>query len=66
MNTNNQPFYGACAVIYRKADGTQHRIAALVPTRKCGKDTSTGQSNLGWKWRLRTSTNIHQLKNQKP
>lgn len=34
MNTNNQPFYGACAVIYRKADGTQDRIAALIPNEK--------------------------------
>lgn len=34
MNTNNQPLYGACAVIYRKADGTQHRIAALIPNEK--------------------------------
>ena len=34
MNTNNQPFYGACAVINRMADGTQHRIAALIPNEK--------------------------------
>lgn len=31
---SEQPFYGACSLILRAADGREHRIAALIPNEK--------------------------------